>query len=286
MRLEAVRRLRNEHKLLRLCRVLRVNRSTYYKHFREVESARIIENQKLRRLILDIYIKSKKRFGAEKIRQRLGREYGVKISLGRVYRLKNSIGLPAMVTVKPKYKAPKKDEAKTYENKLNGQFNPDKPNAVWVSDITYQKTRAGWCYVCVIIDLYARKVVSWRAGRRAVSALTAETLAAAMRARNYPGGVIFHSDRGVQYTSEEFRRAADRFNVVQSFSAKAKPCDNAVAESFFKFLKLEELNRKIFADLNDLSAALSAYLFWYNRNRPHSANNGLSPLEKEVLFIS
>ena len=102
--------LRNEHKILTLCRVLRVNRSTYYKHFGEVVSMRTLENQELRRLIAQIYIKSKKRFGAEKIKRKLDAEYGIKISLGRVYRLKNSIGLPSLATVKPKFKVIKKED--------------------------------------------------------------------------------------------------------------------------------------------------------------------------------
>jgi putative transposase len=107
MRLNAVRRLRGEHKIVTLCRVLNVNRSTYYKHFRANESARTIENQELRRMILEIFLKSKKRFGAEKIRLKLESEYGRKISLGRVHRLKRGMNLPALAAVKPKFRVKK-----------------------------------------------------------------------------------------------------------------------------------------------------------------------------------
>ena len=267
-----------------LCRVLRVNRSTYYKHFSAKASPLEIENQELRRAILEIYIRSKKRFGAPKIKRKLETEYGRKISLGRVYRLKSTMNLPTLSTVKPRFRAKKKEENVVYENKLKQKFNPDRPNAVWVSDITYKCVGNKWSYVCVIIDLFGRKLIAWKVSSRANSTLSEDTLAAAMRARAYPRGVLFHSNRGVQYISEQFRKAADRFEVIQSFSAKAHPYDNAVAESFFKFLKLEELDRKVFSSDAELRLSMTAYANWYNRERPHSANSGRTPDEMELLF--
>jgi len=197
MRLNAVHRLRTQHRITTLCRVLRVHRSTYYKHFRAADSARTVENQELRRLILAIFIASKKRFGAEKIRQTLESKYGRKISLGRVYRLKNTMNLPALSKVKPKFVVKKKEDETVYENKLRQQFNPDKPNTVWVSDITYTRVGRKWNYVCAIIDLFGRKVIAWKVSSRIDAQLAIDTLEAAMKARNYPRGVLFHSDRGV-----------------------------------------------------------------------------------------
>ena len=285
MRLNAVHTLRTQHKIVTLCRVLRVNRSTYYKHFSAKASPREIENQELRREILEIYIRSKKRFGAPKIQRKLEAEYGRKISLGRVYRLKKTMNFPALGTVKPRFKAKKKEENIIYENKLKQQFNPNRPNAVWVSDITYQRVGNKWSYICVIIDLFGRKLIAWNVRTRSDSTLTEDTLAAAMRTRGYPRGILFHSDRGLQYTSERFRKAADRFEVIQSFSAKAHPYDNAVAESFFKFLKLEELDRKSFHSEAELKLSMTAYANWYNRERPHSANSGRTPNEMEDTFV-
>lgn len=152
--------MRTQHKIVTLCRVLRVNRSTYYKHFSAKASQRELENRELRRAILEIYIKSKKRFGAEKIRLKLASEYGKKISLGRVYRLKRGMNLSALCTVKPRFKPQKKEENMIYENKLKQQFNPDRPNAVWVSDITYKRVAGKWNYICVIIDLFGRKLIA------------------------------------------------------------------------------------------------------------------------------
>jgi transposase InsO family protein len=193
------------------------------------------------------------------------------------------MNLSAISSVKPRFKAHKKEETIIYENKLKQQFNPDRPNAVWVSDITYVRAGGKWHYVCVVIDLFGRKLIAWKVSSRPDSALTSDTLAEAMKARNYPMDVLFHSDRGVQYTSSQFRKAADKFEISQSFSAKGHPYDNAVAESFFKFLKLEELNRRTFQTKSELTLVLTAYANWYNSERPHSANNGLSPDQKESL---
>jgi len=107
----------------------------------------------------------------------------------------------------------------------------------------------------------------------------------AYAARHMPDNVMFHSDRGTQYTSFEFRQKLDQVNFVQSFSAKAHPFDNAVAESFFRFLKHEEINRRSFANIHQVDLAMFEYMHFYNTQRPHSANNGLTPEFKESLFL-
>lgn len=116
--------------------------------------------------------------------------------------------------------------------------------------------------------------------------LVTDTFNKAFAARNYPDNLIFHSDRGSQYTSKIFRKLLDRYNVIQSFSAKGYPYDNAVAESFFKFLKLEELNRQTFYTKAQLKLSLFEYIeSFYNSKRPHSANGMLSPNQKEKLYF-
>lgn len=116
--------------------------------------------------------------------------------------------------------------------------------------------------------------------------LVTDTFNKAFSDRNYPDNLIFHSDRGSQYTSKIFRKLLDRYNVIQSFSAKGYPYDNAVAESFFKFLKLEELNRQTFYTKAQLKLSLFEYIeIFYNSKRPHSANGMLSPNQKEKLYF-
>ena len=106
----------------------------------------------------------------------------------------------------------------------------------------------------------------------------------AIENRNYPENVIFHSDRGSQYTSDEFRKRLDRASFIQSFSKKGHPYDNAVAEAFFKFLKLEETNRRSYNSFDELELSVFEYIHFYNFKRPHSANDLLSPVQFEALF--
>jgi transposase InsO family protein len=150
-----------------------------------------------------------------------------------------------------------------------------------VSDITYIKAAGRWHYVCVVIDLYARKLLAYKLSRKADSKLVIDTFQAAYALRGRPAGIIFHSDRGVQYTSRAFRKLLDEANVTQSFSAKGYPYDNAVAESFFKFLKLEETDRKAYNSFEELDTSLFEYARFYNNSRPHSHNDGLTPNQQE-----
>ena len=263
---------------------MNVNRSTFYKHFKEASSNRSLQNHLLRSQITDIYSSSKKRLGAYKISKRLLIEFNHKVSAGRVYRLMNSMALPKMSTQKPRFKLTKPSR-EDCTNFLNKQFYPKQPNLVWVSDFTYVKVSGYFCYVCVIIVLFSRKVISYKTSTRINTQLALDTFYFAYSKRKYPKNVIFHSDRGCQYTSQEFRKALEQTDFVQSFSAKGPPYDNAVAESFFKYLKKEELHRRTFSSLEELNLSLFEYIEgFYNRRRPHSANDFLSPEEKETLF--
>jgi transposase InsO family protein len=127
------------------------------------------------------------------------------------------------------------------------------------------------------LDLFARKLIAYSVGNQPNTELAALTLESAYKSRRSPSGVLFHSDRSTQYTSAAFRKLLDRLDFVQSFSAKGHPYDNAVAESFFKFLKLEELDRKSFKTIEDLQLTMFKYERFYNEKRPHSANLGLTP---------
>lgn len=153
-------KLRHDHDIKTLCRVLRVNRSTYYKHYNSAPAPRTTENRHIRTCILQIYADYEGSLGAYKIKYVLQRDYGICINVGRVYRLINSMKLPKMSTDKPKWKVVHKDNGPC-ENHLKQQFNPDAPNMSWVSDFTYIKVNGHFCYLCVIIDLFSRKVIGW-----------------------------------------------------------------------------------------------------------------------------
>lgn len=207
-----------------MCKVLRVNRSTYYKHFFSKPSKRTKDNIDIKTKILEIYASSDLRLGANKIRILLETDYGIKISLQRVYRLMRTISLPKMSTVKLKYKNMMASD-ELCSNNLNQNFNQDKPNLVWVSDITYIKVVNRFYYLCVIIDLFSRKVIAYKISSKINDSLTIETLILAYKNRNYPSSVLFHSDRGSQYISKNFRRKMEEYNFIQSFSKKGYPMD-------------------------------------------------------------
>ena len=199
--MRAVHLLRHEHAIITLCRVLNVNRSSYYKHFNSKEPKRAIENRNIKNCILQIYSEAKCRYGAQKMRRVLEVNYGIHISQGRVYRLMKQMQLPKMSTVKPKFKTATQSNDRDCHNVLKQNFNPKEPNKAWCSDITYIKAGGKFYYLCVIIDLFSRRVIAYKISCKIDTRLVLDT--------------------------------------------KGHPYDNAVAEAFFKFLKLEEASPNI-----------------------------------------
>ncbi|MEG2634575.1 MAG: IS3 family transposase, partial [Oscillospiraceae bacterium] len=286
-RLRAVELLSNEHKISTLCRVLKVNRSTYYKYLRHKPSKREVENRHIRTCIVELYAKTDKRLGCGKIALCLKRDYRISISRGRVYRLMKAMNLPKMSTVKPfKPCGSHKDENGDCNNILSQQFNQPAPNTAWVCDFTYIRVGSRYFYFCAIMDLYARKIIAYKVSSRIDTKLAIDTLDAAVAARGKSKGVIFHTDRGCQFTSKCFRKHLDVLEMVQSFSAKGHPYDNAVMECFFKYLKKEETDRRTYSSPDELKISLFKYINgFYNSVRPHSSNLGFSPDMQENLFF-
>ena len=270
-----------------MCRVLEVNRSTYYKFINRKSSAREIENKHIKACILEIYANAKKRFGAYKIKLRLESEYRIFISVNKVYRLMKSMNLPKMSTVKPFIKKNQATSDENCVNHLKQQFNQSEPNKVWVCDFTYIRAAGRFFYLCAIIDLFSRKVIAYKLSAKIDTQLAIDTVNMAVKARGKSEGIIFHSDRGCQFTSSVFRRHLDKLNMIQSFSGKGHPYDNAVMECFFKYLKKEEVNRKYYRSLEELNLSLFEYINgFYNSSRPHSHNNGLTPNQAENIYFS
>lgn len=236
-------------------------------------------------MILHIYADYDKRLLAYKVQYILKRDYGINISVGRVYRLMRSMNLPKMSTIKPRPVCPRPDNGEC-ENYLQQQFSQDAPNLVWASDITYLKAGGKWYYLCVVIDLFSRKVVSWHLSGKADASLVMTAFQKAYDNRNTPFGLMFHSDRGTQYTAFSFRQLLDSLNVVQSFSKKGYPFDNAVCECFFKYLKQEETNRRIYHTFNELYLSVFEYIEgYYNSRRPHGSLGYLTPNEAEAAYF-
>ena len=224
--------------------------------------------------------------GANKIKICLKRDYRINISTGRVYRLMKDMNLPKISTVKPFNPKSKSNSEGECKNILSQKFNQSAPNKVWVCDFTYIKAAGRFYYLCVILDLFSRKVIAYKLSNKIDTKLAIDTVNSAVAARGKSSGIIFHTDRGSQFTSAQFRRHMDNLNMIQSFSAKGHPYDNAVIECFFKYLKKEEVNRKSYASFADLKLSLFEYINgFYNSVRPHSHNNGLTPNQAEINFI-
>jgi transposase InsO family protein len=195
-----------------------------------------------------------------------------------------SMDLPKMSTEKPTHTSRRSDNGEC-PNHLQQRFSQNAPNLVWVSDITYLKAGGKWYYLCVVIDLFSRKVISWRLSAQANADLVITTFQKAYDSRNAPYGLMFHSDRGTQYTSLAFRQLLDSLNIVQSFSKKGYPFDNAVCECFFKYLKREETSRRTYHTFHELQLSVFEYIEgYYNSRRPHSSLGYLTPNEAEFAY--
>lgn len=170
------------------------------------------------------------------------------------------------------------------ENLLNQQFTVSRPNEVWVSDVTYFKYKNTILYICVILDLFARKAIACRISLNNSTQLTRRTFLAAYKDRQ-PENLMFHSDRGSNYTSAAFRLCLTELKVKQSFSNPGNPYNNSVMESFFKSMKTERLYRTDFRSEWELRGAIKDYISFYNEKRPHSVLRYRTPNQCEYDYI-
>lgn len=263
-----------------------MSRSSYYAWLNRPESARSEENMRISALIKEIWLKSKKRYGYPKIAEEL-RKRGIHISNPRVWRLMCVLGIKSVTMKKYRPGDSKKDNI-VRKNELNQNFSADSPNAKWVTDITYIKTvRDGWTYLASVMDLFTRKIIGWSFGRKITADLALAALDIALEKQNYPTQVILHSDMGCQYTSELFMSRIRQHGLIQSFSKKGCPYDNASIESFHGILKREEVNLRQYKDFDSAKLALFDFIEgWYNQTRIHSSLGYRTPQEAENAYYN
>ena len=271
-----------------MCTVLGVARSTYYKSLDKTKSAREIENKELKAAIMRIYKANKGIYGAPRIHYILGTE-GFTVSLKRVQRKMAELGLYA-ITVK-KYKPHSNKKVKEgLENVLKRDFTTTSINEKWVGDITYiHTTQDGWCYLASVLDLYSKKIIGYAFGKKMTDDLLIKALKRAYYNQNphKDNKLIFHSDLGSQYTSNDLKDLCKEFSIVQSFSKKGCPYDNACIESFHSSIKKEEVYRNTYRTFEEAKVAIFKYIEgWYNRKRLHSAINYMTPEQCELLARS
>lgn len=282
-RLEAIKDLSSKYTVYTLCDAFQVPKGTYYNYLlrRKGENSQAAKRRtELKPIIEEIYIKSNQTFGAGKVTAVL-RDRGYKISERIVGDIMHSNG---WFSVKTNAKTLYEYSERRKENILKQNFNTDKPNQIWVSDVTYFSYNERKFFICVILDLYSRKVVAFKISKRNSSQLTKATFKYAYFSRKPQEGLIFHSDNGSNYNSRSFYSYLKQFGVKQSFSRSGHPRDNAVSEAFFKYLKAEELYRYKYKSERQFRKSVSDYIEQYNTKRPHTYLGYLTPDRYEQLY--
>ena len=261
-----------------MCRSLEVGSSGFYAWLKRPESPRCQENRRLLMEIKVVHEKSRKTYGSPRIHAELN-ETGHVCSRYRVARLMRQYGIVSKHKKKFRITTNSVHSYPVAENLLRRQFDVFRPGQCWVSDITYISTREGWLYLAITLDLFHRKVIGWAMGRWITRHLAIDALNMAIKNGCLESGLIHHSDRGVQYASNEFQALLKSNGIQCSMSRKGDCWDNAVAESFFHTLKVELIHGKIFNTRQEAKTTIFEYIeVFYNRQRRHSYLGFLSPV--------
>lgn len=242
---------------------------------------------KLNELIKIVFINGRENYGARRIKDKLEQLYGLIVSKRRIGAIMNDLGL--ITKNKKRYKVNTTDSNHNLPiapNILDRDFNTSIPDTKYVGDITYIPTLEGWLYLAVVIDLHSRKIVGWSMDDTMKVSLVNDALLMAIKQRKPQAGLIWHTDRGSQYASYAHKDLLEQYGIVQSMSRKGNCWDNAVAESFFHTLKTELVYHEIYETKSQANGSIFEYIeVFYNRQRSHSANNNLSPVEFEKKMM-
>jgi transposase InsO family protein len=275
---------REEFPVGRMAVVLGVSRSGFYAWLKNEQTAFQERQSKFDRTIKDLFLKRKSRYGRRRIAAGL-RRAGIPCSENRVARSMLRQNLRARQSRKFIATTDSRHSYGVAPNLLEREFRTDKPNQVWVTDITYLPTKNGWMYLVIFLDLYGRRVVGWNVSRSLKHSAVLVAFHRAVRQRGPVRGLIIHSDRGIQYCCEGFGKEMELYGVSQSMSRKGDCWDNAVAESFFATLKKELPSKTVFANDAEAERYLFEYIeIEYNRSRPHSTIGYMTPSEYEELY--
>jgi transposase InsO family protein len=268
------------------CRVLLVSVSGYHQHLarrRQIAQRRHLNDEALLVHISAVYAENRGAYGWPRIWRQLRRQ-GIRVGKRRVQRLMQQHGIQARG--KRRFRVTTTDsrhDLPIAPNRLDRNFAAAAPNLAWVGDFTYIATEEGWLFLAVVIDLFSRKVVGWSMRPDMHRDLVIDALQMAWLGRS-PGkqaGLIFHSDRGSQYASEDFAKVLEHCSITPSMSRKGNCWDNACSETLFGSLKVERLHGQRFETIRAAKDETIAWLLWYNQTRMHSTLNYVSPVEFE-----
>jgi transposase InsO family protein len=264
-----------------MCRLFSVTRQGYYAYLKRLTATGPAEVE-LQAQVKQAYAEGRGAYGSPRVVAALRRK-GTPVSKRRVERTMRSLGLQGRKRRRSRVTTKANPAHPVAANLLDRNFKADGPNQRWVTDISYVWTDEGWCYLAVILDLFSRAVVGWALDTSLTTQLPLRALDMAVRRRIPGSSLLHHSDRGCQYTSQEYRRALEDLGVEVSMSRKGNCWDNAVAESFFSTIKLELIYDRRWVTRLELRAAVFDYIeVFYNRQRLHSTLGYKSPNQFET----
>ena len=272
-----IQRCRQHFPIRMMCRLLRVSPSGYYARQTCAQSRRARENADLTQAIRRIHSANDAVYGSPKVWQEL-QVQGQRCGRHRVARLMKQAGLQG-IPAKKRWRGRKAGQRpEGVSNHLARDFSAATPNTKWVTDITYIRTAEGWLYLAVVLDLCSRQVIGWSMQPTLGREVVLQAVLMAVWQRTTPDAVILHSDRGTQYTAEEFQAFLSKHGIVSSMSGVGNCYDNAVAESFFGLLKRERVYRRRYQTRAEARTDIFDYIErFYNRQRRHSYTNGVAP---------
>ena len=262
-----------------ICRNLGYARTTFYR--RTTPKAIDANAVKLRAAVRHIHADVHATYGSRRMCAELIAQ-GFTVGRYKVRSLMHALQLKAKRPKQHRYPVAGKP-SQIAPNSLNRQFNPSANNTHWTGDITYVRTGQGWLYLAIVLDLYSRRVVSWAFSNQPNSELSIRAINLAVQLRKPQQSVLFHTDQGVQYSSDAFREALTQHNITASMSRRGNCLDNAVTERFFRSLKSERVNYRQYKTRAEAMADIADYIeSFYNQKRRHSALGNISPVEYEA----
>jgi putative transposase len=269
----------------KLCRVLQVSPSGYYAWQQRPPSPRSLDDAVLTERIRAIHIASDENYGSPNIHAEL-RDEGTRVGRKRVARLMRAAGLRGVSRRRGFVVTTQRDpKQRPAPDLVNRQFVAEAPNQLWVADMTYVPTWAGFLFLAIVLDVWSRRIVGWAIGETMTADLVLAALNMAITQRR-PAAVIHHSDQGSQYTSVAFGQRCAKMGVRPSMGSVGDAYDNAMAESFFASLECELIDRRSFQSKAEARLALFTYIEgWYNPRRRHSALGRISPINFERSYL-
>lgn len=266
-----------------MCRLLEVSTSGYYAWLKRPPSRRAQEDAVLAERIRAIHQWSRGTYGAPRVYEEL-KDEGVRIGRKRVARLMRAAGLQGISRRKKTQTTVRKPDVRPAPDLVDRNFTADRPDQLWVADITYIRTWAGFLYLAVVMDAFSRRIVGWAMGNHLRTDLVLDALDMAIRQR-HPEGVIHHSDQGSQYTSLAFGKRCGEAGVRPSMGSVGDAYDNALCESFFATLECELLERHSFRSRDQAGREVFDFIEgWYNPHRRHSSIGNVSPARLEQEY--